>query len=161
MNWDNKFKFHYHHSQPDWTHIIIIIGDFIGGIIGIMVILGGFILMTLIGDHEFTIIIIHIPFIKIMDIELQEIMVIEVESIVELKVHLLDHKEPKLRQLDLKELKHHRLDLKENIDLRHLLLDHKVVGEEPHPEDEVNKLSHPLRWVFLLLSIYHYEIYYN
>jgi hypothetical protein len=117
--------------------------------------------MTHIGGLEFITITIPIRCIIIMDIELQEIMVIEVESIVELKVHLLDHKEPKLRQLDLKELKHHRLDLKENIDLRHLLLDHKVVDEEPHPEDEVNKLSHPLRWVFLLLSIYHYEIYYN
>jgi hypothetical protein len=36
-----------------------------------------------------------------------------------------------------------------------------VVDEEHHQEDEVNKLSHPLRWVFLLLSIYNYEIHNN
>jgi len=121
-----------------------------------MVIIGGFILMTHIGDQEFIIIIIHIRSIIIMDIELQEIMVIEAESIIEMthrvldlikveemKHHLFDHKEPKLRQLGLNE----------NIDLKHLRLDHKVVVEEYHQEEEVNNKSHHNRWVFYF-SVY-------
>jgi hypothetical protein len=82
-----------------------------------------------------------------MDIELQEIMVIEVESIVEMK-HL---------QLDLnkvEELKLRQLDLNENIDLKHLRLDHKVVDEEHHQEEEVNIKSHHNRWVFIFPYIY-------
>jgi hypothetical protein len=76
----------------------------------------------------------------------------DIEEVLRLEQNQLDLKEPKLRQLDLKELKHHRLDRKENIDLIHLQLDHKVVDEEHHQEDEVNKLSHPLRWVFFIVK---------
>ena len=106
--------------------------------------------MTHIGDQEFITIIIHIRCIITVDIELREVM--DIEEVPKWELNLLDNhqQEPKLLQLDHKE----------NIDLRHLQLDHKVVDEEHHQEDEVNKLSHPLRWVFLLLSIYHYEIYY-
>jgi hypothetical protein len=74
-------------------------------------------------------------------------MVIEVESIVEMK-HL---------QLDLnkvEELKLRQLDLNENIDLKHLRLDHKVVDEEHHQEEEVNIKSHHNRWVFIFPYIY-------
>ena len=96
-------------------------------------------------------------YIIIMDIELRETMVIEVESIIEMthrvldlikveemKHHLLDHKEPKL----------HQLDLNENIDLKHLRLDHKVVDEEHHQEEEVNIKTHHNRWVFIFVYIY-------
>jgi hypothetical protein len=77
MNWDSKFKSHYLLFQTNWTHIIIIIGDFIGEIIGTTVTIGGFILMTRIGDQEFITIIIHIRYIIIKDLGLQEIMGIE------------------------------------------------------------------------------------
>ena len=107
--------------------------------------------MTLIGDQEFITIIIHIRCIIIKDLGLQEIM--GIEEVLRWEQNQLDHNQ--------QEQKLPQLDHNENIDLKHLQLDHKVVDEEHHQEDEVNKLSHPLRWVFLLLSIYHYEIHYN
>jgi hypothetical protein len=113
-----------------------------------MVTIGGFILMTHIGDQEFIIIIILIRYIITMVIEWQEIMVIEVESIVE----------PKQLQLDLKEnitLKHLQLDHNQQ-ELKHLQLDHKVV-EDHRQEEEVKNKSHHNRWVFIFLYIYYYE----
>ena len=107
-----------------------------------MDIIGGSILTTHIGDQEFIIIIIRIRYIITMGTELRETMVIEEESIVGMKPLRLDLNKVEERRhhlLDHKEQKLHPSDLNENIDLRHLRLDHRVVVEH-RQEEEVNKI---------------------